>query len=829
MRGVLADLQHAWRIYRRMPVASSTAVIVLAVAMAFVAAFLSLYVDLILRPHPGFEQSRRIVTYGWNTGQNAGGLPYDLVARIAEEASTLEAAAGTAYGPFLIGPEQEQVYGEMVTREFFGGVRPRIALGRGLTTADHDPGSEPVAVISHALWQQRFGGRSDVLGTTIEVRNQALPTRFRNGRPVTDEVRMDYRIVGVMSPEFVGTVPLELNAETSLWVPVESAIAASAESDGPPTPFRFIMRGLGRSAAGASPEAIINELSSKFRSDLETAIPLPSVRFDVIDGLVFNVIVHRNTKRQLLLFLSGSLLLALVAAANVSLFLLARAPGRRREIGIRMSVGAPLGRIARQLASEAGVLVGAAAVLGLALSLWLAEFLKGLAFLRRAQWRDVALFDWRVLTLVGSFLLILSVLVSLAPILGLKRLGIAGSSRQVAARATLAQHVAGTAQIAVAATLGGAAIAFGWYLATLTLADPGFKTRDLVAVPYSVPAESLLALMSSAASSGGNPRERLLVEETRRREVMMSIPGVTDVSMSTVAPGGTSFGSVALPHPDNPNDRVQLRIARIDGRFVDLLGIELLHGRAPEDGEAAALINRTLAERVFGRDNPVGELLMLPNNAPTQSTEIVGVMEDVSFEHPSAEVPPIALIPMGLVSTSGLALIETTLPTGQLRQSLDALVESGALEIDISDVRTLKDLRRELIAADLARSSLTIATALLVVVLAASGFYGTQRYLVTAGRREYAIRASVGAGPRALGRLVFVRGLLLGLPGLVLGTLLALIVVAWLRDEFVSRDVSPWIVTGAVAVGIALLLAAASLGPARQARRTEPAPLLRED
>jgi len=283
-----------------------------------------------------------------------------------------------------------------------------------------------------------------------------------------------------------------------------------------------------------------------------------------------------------------------------------------------------------------------------------------------------------------------------------------------------------------------------------------------------------------------------------------------------------------LPHPDNPNDRVQVRIARIDGRFVDLLGIKLLHGRAPEDGEAVALINRAMAERVYGRENAVGELLSLPNS-PTASTEIVGVIDDVSFEHPSADVPPIALIPMGLISTNGMALIETTLPAGRLRQSLDALVESGALELEIDDVRTLADLRRELIAADLARSSLTISTALLVVVLAASGFYGTQRYLVTAGRREYAIRASVGAGPRALGRLVFARGLLLGLPGLVLGTLLALIVVAWLRDDFISRDVSPWLVTAAVAIGITLLLMAASLGPARQARRTEPAPLLRED
>jgi ABC-type antimicrobial peptide transport system permease subunit len=116
-----------------------------------------------------------------------------------------------------------------------------------------------------------------------------------------------------------------------------------------------------------------------------------------------------------------------------------------------------------------------------------------------------------------------------------------------------------------------------------------------------------------------------------------------------------------------------------------------------------------------------------------------------------------------------------------------------------------------------------------VVLLATFGFYGTQRYLVTAGRREYAIRASLGAGPKALGGLVIRRGLTLGLPGLVLGALLAFIAVAWLRDDFVSREISPFAVTLAVVLGLVLLLAASSLGPARQARRTQPAPLLRED
>ncbi len=147
----------------------------------------------------------------------------------------------------------------------------------------------------------------------------------------------------------------------------------------------------------------------------------------------------------------------------------------------------------------------------------------------------------------------------------------------------------------------------------------------------------------------------------------------------------------------------------------------------------------------------------------------------------------------------------------------------------VGNLRPMTQLRDTLIAADRARSWLTIGAASLVVVLAAVGFYGTQRFLVTAGRREYAIRASIGAGPKALGRLVIRRGLMLGLPGLVAGTLLAFIAVAWLRDDFVSRDVSAYAVTAVVAAGLVFLLAVASFGPARQAMRTQPAPLLREE
>src|SRR5690606_17081964 len=154
------------------------------------------------------------------------------------------------------------------------------------------------------------------------------------------------------------------------------------------------------------------------------------------------------------------------------------------ELAIRAAVGASMQRLARQLLSEAAVLVAAASMLGLALSVWMANALPGLPFLRQAQWQDVTLLDWRVLTLVALLLVLATLLVSLAPIAGLARMGLAARSRLVAARATLGQRLVGTGQIAVAGVLGSAAVAFGWYLAAAQLTYPGYRVENIFAAPY---------------------------------------------------------------------------------------------------------------------------------------------------------------------------------------------------------------------------------------------------------------------------------------------------------------------------------------------------------
>jgi hypothetical protein len=424
----------------------------------------------------------------------------------------------------------------------------------------------------------------------------------------------------------------------------------------------------------------------------------------------------------------------------------------------------------------------------------------------------VTLLDWRVLALTGGILLILTLLVSLAPILGLKRLGIASASRGVAARASLAQRLAGTAQIAVAGLLGGAAIGFAWYLGPQLFGRGDFELQNRY-------------LVQAFPQRNTGSAEARVLESARWRDAVAALPGVAAVAFGSPVPAAEGNPApIRIPDPGNSGNELSFYAGSLDADFVDVLGLELIFGRAPAETETdVVVVNRSLARLLFDRDNVVGE--RMPDGSVRG--EIVGVLQDLSFGHPLATVRPYVFRPANN-STVATGVIESQLPAADLRQAIAGLNASEFAYV-IADLRPLSQLRTEQIAPDRARGLLTIVTALLVVLLAAIGFYGTQRYLVAAGRREYAIRASLGAGPDAIGRLVLRRGLLLGLPGLALGAVLAFLVVAWLRDDYVARSVPPG---GVAALTVALLtglLLAASLGPARAARRTQPAPLLRED
>src|SRR5690606_18005863 len=247
-------------------------------------------------------------------------------------------------------------------------------------------------------------------------------------------------------------LPALVGFDTALWLPLERVqpLFIGPAEQLTRTEGRIFLR----PRSGAALSAVESEFELRYDDDLP---PPPGLEPVVLAGLHFGVGRQEAVQRQLAMFLAGSLLLALVAGANTSLFLLARAPARRRELGVRMAVGATTLRLARQLVTEAGLLVIGSAVLGVLLGVWLDDYLRTLAFMQFADWRNVTLLDWRVFGLLAAFLLALTVLVSLAPVLAVARSGIGTASRSVTARATIGQRVAGTAQLAAAGAFGAAA------------------------------------------------------------------------------------------------------------------------------------------------------------------------------------------------------------------------------------------------------------------------------------------------------------------------------------------------------------------------------------
>jgi putative ABC transport system permease protein len=810
MRGVLSDCRYALRLLAQTPLTSALAIGALAIAIGIVNSLLSLYVDLQFRPHAGYEDSGRLVTLGQSDGETLTGLPFALMERMAEEMTSIAAIAGSSPGRLLVSDAGDEIGVELVSRGFFDGLRPRLYAGRGFEPDEHRRDGERVAVVSYRYWQDALGG-ADVLDTMLVVDWQpnALTAQTATRPP-------EFRIVGILAEEASGFVE-----DAAIWLPFEQALAL--DNVGSPEFLEMqarsaMMSVLARRAEGTSTEGVFAEMRARY-SEVTGAYGFMLGRFPAAaDGLIVDIGVLRESKQQLLMLLAASVLLALVAAANVSLFLMARAPARRRELGVRMAVGAPLGRLGRQLATEAATLVLIASALGLAISYWAGQLLRGSALLRQTRWNDVALLDARVLGTLAALLILLAVLVSLAPVLGLKRVGIGAASRTVRARTTPVQRIAGSVQIAIAGMLGGAAIAFGWHMTALLFDDPGFEIDDRYVVETQYNLAQRLQRDPSFASRD--------VEARRISERIAAIPGVSAITFGYPVPGQVFPMQSFIRRPDNPNEFLYPEAGAIDAGYLDVLGLRLLRGRAPTEADAdSVLVNQALAREIWGHDDVVGEIVGMGGST---SFAVIGVLEDVSFGHPLAEAAP-RIFGVRDLGPWGRAIVVSTLTAGELEQECRRAVAGGDLEFRVSRVRSLAELRAELIGPDRARSLLTVGAASLVVLLAALGFYGTERYLVASGRREYAIRASLGAGPKSIARLVLLRASTLGLPGLLAGALLTFTTVAWLRADYVSREVSPGAVTLAVVLGLAALLFAASLGPTLSAARTQPAPLLRED
>ncbi|HEX3838114.1 MAG TPA: ABC transporter permease [Steroidobacteraceae bacterium] len=806
MSGFFEDIRHAWRIYRHSPATSAFAVIALAVGMASIAATFSFLDDLVLRPHPGFPDGDRLVTISQTTGTEFGRLSPLMLDRLAGMMSSLEALSGVNETELTWRNHElvRQVHVELVTHGFSDGLKPSLHLGAHFGPHDHLPGAEPVVILSDRFWRERLAADPRIIGQTITLSGgpQAVAIKPDGTLEAPVDHTLGYRVIGVFSAGLVGT----FRSDTDMWMPFEEAgpLFASTGKTLPRSPW---LRVVGRLRSGATIGAARQELATRYHpADDPTVGVRPNGRLEVLRGVVTDIGKQKAVRNQVALLLSACALLVLVAAGNISLFMFSQAPRRRRELAVRMAVGAPPARLMRQLITEAGVLVAAAALLGLTLSTWFGVLLRGLPMLRDAEWRTVSVFDWRVLLVVVLAALLVTMLVSLSPVLGIQRSGIASTSRLASARPGVAQWCAESVQITIATILAGVAVAFIWYLIVLDGTDRGIHSSNVYVVDLLIPNPERVFTVK---------KEEVLIERQHVQEIISALPAVQNVSFGGGVPGLLTSYEARIPSKiGDAREPIAAIVVSADTAYLKMLGIGLLRGDYAKAARSdSVVVNETFARRIWGRLDVTGEVF----NLFGAQVQIAGVAKDAMYGHPAEKPAAIIFSPYIRISYEDRILIRSSAPAEQLRRQLQAKVDQGALKLDIRSIRRVDDVWSDVLAPDRARALLTTFLAVLVVALAAFGFYGTQRYLVGAGKREYAIRRSIGADPRSTRLLVLRRGLLLATPGLLFGIPLAFICLQWLREELISVAVPTGGIVVLVAAAVAVLLVAATLGPAQEA------------
>lgn len=820
MNGLLDDLRHALRLYSRTPLQSGTAVIMVALAMAFSTAFFSLYNDLVMSPPGGIDRADRVASIGLTDDERFHNHFHgEFRADIADKVGAIDSVIGAQYqAQWLVELGGETLEADLATAGagLFSDLGVTIARGRGFEEEDFSAEGAPVAVLSHAFWEQAFDADPEIIGREIRLDEHDAP----QGSQEPEDAY--FRIVGVSAPEFEGVHRGEV---ADLWLPMHSfatKVWGVPEGYTDMVPLQSIVR----FAEGRDLKEAASELEAR-SEELREAHPdvMRGNRLKLHSALTNDPHAHDDAVRQVSVFAGSGLLVALIAAANLSLFLLARAPERRPEMALRRAVGARPRRLIRQLLTESSLLVVLGALLGLVMVLWLGLGLRELPIFEGVAWQQESVMDWRVLGFVLTLAALLAAAVGLAPALDLSGSSISARSRQGRGGTGWTRRLLAAGQVSVAAVVLAMAALFAQATLQAEAGAQGYEP------------EGVLALEGMFAGEGQFHPDS---DDTRAMRAAMQdrlegLPGVEQIG----------FGPIPLVRP--PDSRA---IEPVDGReeeftargfnatvdWLEILGAQLLRGNFPDpdDGETAT-VTREFAQVAFGEVDVVGEEFDADAgqgimDADSIRYRIEGVIEDLPLSHP-AERPQPAVILNGVGPMDGMlpVLIDGQADHQQLKDEASEPWADGNPPMEPESVTSLDSAFHEALAPDRSRALLSGAAGLLVLILASLGFYGTLRFMVEARRFEYALRAALGASPAVLKRQVMARGLGLGLPGLAVGLVLAALALIWLRETLELYMVSLWppLLGCTLVLGAALLLAVWL--PARRVAGMDPAAALRDE
>ena len=832
------DLRASLHSLLRRPLYPIVAVSILALGLSACIAVFT-YVNAFFQPFPGVDAHGLVRIFGADDDdayQNVSYLDFLDYAATAETATAETATAETATAPSTtavgrpfeglaaaqpfyaatvrLDTMTEITFLEAVSGGYFSVLGVRTVVGRGLTPDDDRPGADPAAVISHAWWQRSFDGDESVLGRTI----------YLNYRPFT--------VVGVASPEFLGSTA---SHRPDVWIPFTPFkdrytrwAARSEDRDFP------LVRVYGRLRPGARKDQGMAALAAT-AAGLDEASPRERgprrLRLDASTWIDPRSRLDEWPTVRVMTAAAGGLLL--LVCANVANLLLSMAWRRRHETAMRAALGAPVGRLARQVLLENVLLSSLAGGIALLLAGPLSLRL-GAYFARPSVWGDSVARQASVDLSVAGFALFVSVatgvIAGFLPAVNVWRRDLFGTLRTAASNSLdiphrlLGRRVPGVRDLLVSAQVALSIVLLvvaGLVLRTLVTAgnlDPGFSYDPLVVTHISTSSTDLEA----------DERDAFLRRLTHR---LAEEPWVRSAAMADYP--------LLAPHaeaelvPEGQTEPVSLVFSRVIPGFFDALGIEVRDGRAfaetdTVDTHDVAMINEALAHRFFEGENPLGRRLDWPEEERT--FEIVGVVRDTKTQDFFAEPPPTVYFaaPQHTYSTTSALMVSVNGDPSHSVPRLHRWLRDFEPFLAIIHVVTYKDVVRGFLYTHRMNAEMFSAVALLGLVLSVVGIWSVVSLAVGRRTREIAVRMAVGAERIDISRLILWRALSSVVLGLVVGLTLSYVLAGLVRSLLVGVEPTDpsTLFTGA---GILVLSAlSAAYLPARRAAKVDPTVSLRQ-
>lgn len=706
----------------------------------------------------------------------------------------------------LTGPggDPERLQGARVTAGFFQVLGVQPLLGRGFASDEDQPGRGKVVVLGHALWKRRYGADASIVGRTLTV----------NGEP--------YTVVGVARPGF--TFP----DAAQLWIP----LTWEGDTIDPGNRGAYFLSAYGRLKPGVTREqagADLRELARRLEAQYpQTNTGVTTWLKPLREELVGDV------EPALLMLLGAVGVVLLIACANLSNLLLARALSREGEISVRLALGASRGRVIRQLLLESLVLALVGACGGLLVAGWGLDLLVMLAPRELPRMADVSI-DGRVLAFTLLLGLATSVLFGLVPALQTSRVDLQRVLRESGRGAGGGHHRTRHLLIVVETALAvvllvGAGLLLKSFL-RLQQVDPGFKADRVLALDLALP---------ETTYPWAGPSVQTFYDTLLER--VRGLPGVKEAGLALQVPltgdNMTSFVhdlSRPLPEPGH-EDLTAVRV--VTPGYLETLRIPLVRGRLltdadnTEKGPRVVLVSEEAARRFWPGEDPLGHTVEISADFGNGllGGQVVGVVRSVRHEGVAREPAPEVYVPFSQARANMMRLVVRT--EGQplaLAPQVRSEVQALDKDLPVANVRDMEAVVSDAVALPRFYMLLVGAFAGVALLLAALGIYGVVTYAVTHRTRELGIRMALGADGRQVVGLVLRQYLRLTGAGLALGVGLAFVASRLLGSLLygVERG-DPVTYVGVVAVlgSVAML---ASLWPAYRATRIDPIIALRRD